>query len=336
MQRPSQPSASARTSGAMTTSPVRHLLAQTPRFGSVIVLVLLIIYFGVATRGNMLSLGSITSILNQISVLGVLSLGLTVCLIIGQFDLSIGWNASLSGMVATGLMSVNSVPTPLAILAAIGVGVLVGLVNGLVVTFLRVNALLATLAMGSVLGGLISWYSVSPFLNLPADFTALGQTVIFHIPSPAIVMAVLGVLLWVFLQQTPPGRWMYAIGGNEEAARVAGVRIRPIQILGFIVCGVCASVSGILLAAQLGSGQPTGAVGLLLSAFAAAFLGSATWREGEFHIAGTVVGVLVLGVVFSGLALTNAPYFLKDIATGLILILAVGSSSLLRTRRKKL
>jgi len=316
--------------------PFRYYLAQTPRFGSVIVLVLLIIYFAIATRGNMLQLGNVTSILNQIAVLGVLSLGLTVCLIIGQFDLSIGWNASLSGMVATGLMSASSVPTPLAIVAALGVGVTVGIVNGLVVTYLKVNALLATLAMGSVLSGIISWYSVSPFLNLPADFTALGQTVILHIPSPAIVMAILAVLLWIFLQQTPAGRWMYAIGGNEEAARVAGVRIRPIQILGFVVCGVCASVSGILLAAQLGSGQPTGAVGLLLSAFAAAFLGSATWREGEFHIAGTIIGVLVLGVVFSGLALTNAPYFLKDIATGVILVLAVGSSSLMRTRRKKL
>lgn len=311
----------------------RSVVAALPRFGTVIVLVLMVAYFAIATSGAIVTTQNIQSILNQISVLGVLSLGLTVCLVLGQFDLSIGWTASLAGMVSTGLMSQHGTPMLIAVLAAIGVGLVVGLVNGLIVTVLRVNALLATLAVGSVISGIINWYSISPFTDgISQSFKDLGQNKVLGVPGPAIVLILLAIGLWTFLQQTAGGRRMYAIGGNEEAARVAGVRIRAMQVLAFVICGVCASISGILLAAQLGSGQPTGAVGLMLSAFAGAFLGSATWREGEFHIGGTIIGVLILGVIFSGLSLTDAAYYFKDITTGVILVLAVGSAAVLRTR----
>jgi ribose transport system permease protein len=303
------------------------------RFGTVIALVVMIVYFAIATSGDMVTSQNIAAILNQIAVLGVLAIGLTVCLVLGQFDLSIGWTASLAGMVATGLMSQHGTPMLVAVAAAVGVGALVGLVNGLIVTVLRVNALLATLAVGSVISGLINWYSISPFTSgIAPSFKSIGQDKVIGIPNAAIVLAVIGIGLWVFLQQTAGGRRMYAIGGNEEAARVAGVNIRRVQLLAFVICGVCAAVSGLLLAAQLGSGQPTGAVGLMLSAFAGAFLGSATWREGEFHVGGTIVGVLILGVVFSGLALTDAAYYLKDIITGAILVIAVGAASVMRAR----
>lgn len=332
------------TKSKPATSPVPASVTERPsivgwavgivrRFGTVVGLVILVAYFSIVTSGELLTSANIAAILNQTAVLGVLALGLTVCLVLGQFDLSIGWTASLAGMICTGLMSQHGTSPWLATLAALAAGALVGLINGIVVTMLRVNALLATLAMGSVISGLINWYSISPFVaNIPQSFVNIGSNKVLGIPIPAIILGVLGLLLWTYLQQTAGGRRMYAVGGNEEAARIAGIRIKRVQLLAFVICGVTAATAGILLAVQLGSGQPTGAVGLLLSAFAGAFLGSATWREGEFHIGGTIVGVLILGVVFSGLALTDAQYFLKDIITGVILVVAVGSASLLRSR----
>jgi ribose transport system permease protein len=301
------------------------------RFGTVVALAGLVLYFALATSGQILTSGSIAAILNQVTVVGILSLGLTVCLVLGQFDLSIGWTASLGGVVATGLMSENGFPAWLAVILALAAGALVGLVNGLVVTYLRVNAFLATLAMGSVLSGVISWYTISPFTaNLSERFLTFGLKEVLGVPLPALVLFVLAVVLWVFLQQTASGRRMYALGGNAEAARIAGVRVKRLQIAAFVICSTCASLAGVLLAAQLGSGQPNGATGLLLGAFAAAFLGASTWRDGEFHIGGTVVGMLIMGVLFSGLALTDAKYFLKDVITGSILVLAVGGASLLK------
>ncbi len=314
-------------------SPAQLVVKVARRFGTVIALGLLIVYFSATTSGAFMTVATANAILTQVSVVGILALGLTVCLIVGEFDLSIGWTASLAGMVATGLMSKNGTPVVVALAVAVGIGIAVGLINGLIVTLLKVNALLATLATGSILSGIINWYSISPFSEgLSPLFLKLGQSKPLGIPMPAYFFFGIAIVLWVLLQQTATGRRIYALGGNAEAARIAGVHTTRLRILAFIISGTCAAVAGLLLAAQLGSGQPTGAVGLLLSAFAGAFLGSATWREGEFHIGGTVIGIFIMGVTFAGLALLDAEYFFRDVITGLILIIAVGSSSLLRAR----
>ncbi|HWM35289.1 MAG TPA: ABC transporter permease [Pseudolysinimonas sp.] len=329
------------TKNAMPKGAMRHRLPGSRlsvldvlrRFGTVIAFVLIVVYFAGSTNGALISSGNIAAILNQAAVVGTMALGLTVCLVLGQLDLSIGYVATLSGLVVTGLQSQQGLPPLVSIPVALAVAALIGLVNGVVVTWLKVNALLATLAMGAIIGGVISWYTITPFTTgIADDFVAFGQTRWGFLPAPAVVLIATAVVLWVFLQQTPTGRRMYALGGNPEAARNAGVRIARLQIVAFVISGLCSGIAGILLSAQLGSGQPTGAVGLLLGAFSAAFLGASTWRDGEFHIGGTILGVLVIGVVFSGLALTDAQYYLKDIVTGAILILAVGSANLLRVR----
>ncbi len=304
------------------------------RFGTVGAFIVMIIYFEIASSGLMLRAQNIGSILNQSAPLGLLSIGLTLCLILGLFDLSIGYTGTLAGMVCTGLMLNQGVAWPVALVATLVMGALIGLINGFIVTVLRVNALVATLAIGSVISGVLLWYSIAPFIGIfPQAFLDIGESSIFPwLPVSVLVFAGVALLMWTFLEKTPTGRRMYAVGGNEEAARIAGVRIKLMQVVAFVVCGLCASGSGVVLAAQLGSGQPTGEIGLLLSAFAAAFLGSATWREGEFHIMGTVIGVLILNVVFSGLALTNAPYWLKYVITGIVLILAVAMGSSLRSK----
>lgn len=302
------------------------------RYGTVIALILLIVFFQLNT-GNFLSSGNIAAVLNQAAVLMLLAGGLTLVLVLGQFDLSVGWVASLAGMICTGLMSEQGVALPLAVLAALAVGAFVGVVNGVLVTALGINALLATLATGSIVSGFLAWYSITPFsAALPDAFLNFGFQRWGWLPAPAVASALICLLGWVVLQHTAPGRYMYAVGGNAEAARIAGVNVRGITIGAFVACSVMAAAGGIVLAAQLGSGQPQGAVGLLLGTFAAAFLGSATWREGQFHLAGTGVGVLILGVVFSGLGIMDTPAWLTSVVTGLILIAAVGLSTLLRPK----
>jgi ribose transport system permease protein len=309
-----------------------RLRELTARYGTVFALIALVVVFQIQT-GNFLSSGNIAAVLNQAAVLALLAGGLTLVLVLGQFDLSIGWVASLGGMIATGLMSQRGVSLPVAVAAALVAGAVIGLINGLLVTVLRINALLATLATASVISGLSSWYSIRPFsTDLAPSFIEFGITTWGWLPAPALAAGLCCFVAWVFLQHTSAGRRMYAVGGNREAARIAGVHVERTMVGAFIACSVMASAGGVLLASQLGSGQPQSAVGLLLGAFAAVFLGSATWREGQFHIAGTVIGVLILGVVFSGLSLLNTPSYLNDIATGIILIVAVGASARLRPR----
>ena len=303
------------------------------RFGTVTALVIMIVCFETASSGLLLRSTDVDAILNQSAPLGLLAVGLTICLILGQFDLSIGYTATLAGMISTGLIINQHLSWLIAVVAALAVSVVIGLVNGFVVTRLRVNALVATLAMGSIIQGILNWYSISPFVGtFPKSFLDIGESNVLGVPTAAIVWVVVSLLLWIFLQKTAGGRRLYAIGGNEEAAQVAGIRIRRMQMWAFVLCALCAGISGIVLASQLNSGQPSGAIGLLLSAFAGAFLGSATWREGEFHIAGTVIGVVMLGVIVAGLAVLNAPYWLNEVITGLVLIAAVAMGSALRKR----
>jgi ribose transport system permease protein len=315
-------------------SPGGAALRFTSRFGAVVALLLLIVLFTVLRPEQFLSSANIVSILGQVAVVGIMALGLTATLIMLEFDLSIGWVGSLAGMLVCGWMANNGMPVPLAILLALAVGAGIGLANGLVVTGLGVNAFIGTLAMGSVVSGAISWYSISPIsAGIPVGFSNIGQGKVLGIPGPVFIMVAVAIVLYVLFEKMVPGRKMYAIGGNSEAARLSGVPIDRYRILAFMISGVCAAAAGIVLASSLASGQPLGATGFLLDAFAAVFLGAATWRDGEFHIGGTLVGVLIIGVIFNGLSLLDAPAWSKDVMRGSILILAVGASGILRRTR---
>lgn len=315
-------------------SPGQIALGFARKYGAVVALILLIIGFTIARPNQFLSYDNVIAILQQVSVLGIMALGLTATLIMLDFDLSIGWVASLAGMLVTGWMSTKGMPVPLAIVLSLGIGVAIGLANGLIVTHLGVNAFIGTLAMGSILSGIITWYSISPFIaNIPQNFVDIGQSKVASVPLPVLILAVFVIALWVLFEKTVPGRRMYAIGGNREAARISGVSINRYRIMAFVISSFCAAAAGVLLAAELASGQPGAATGFLLDAFAASFLGAATWREGEFHMAGTVIGVLIMGVIFNGLSLVDAPSWSKDVLRGAILIVAVGASGILRRQR---
>jgi ribose transport system permease protein len=212
------------------------------------------------------------------------------------------------------------------------VGIFIGLVNGFLVTKVRINAVIATIGVGTMLTGIGFSYSAFPIaIGIPRAFTeiSLGRA-LFGVPNPVFIMAALLIIMWTILNKTDLGQRMQAVGSNIEAARLSGIRVDRMKMFAFATAGFCAALTGVLLTSLLGSGTLAAADGYLLDAFAAVFLGSATLREGQFHILGTLIGVLILAVGFNGLSIFGAPTYFQPIFKGGVLVLAVGLSSLAR------
>lgn len=305
-------------------------LAFMARYGTIVGLLLMIGVFSMLSPDAFPSLGNGLNVLNQASRAAIIAGGLTIAVIVGELDLSIGFAASMEGVLVTGLIVHAGLPIPVAILLVLAVGAFIGLINGLIVTKARVNSVIATLGMGTIIVGLNFAYSsgVPIVAGVPEAFLeiSLGRT--WGIPNNVYVMAAVLLFLWVLVERTSIGQAIQAVGGNPAAARLSGINVDGIKILGFVISGVCAALTGILLASSLGSGTTSAADSYLLTAFAAVFLGSATLRDGEFHVFGTFIGVLIIAVGFNGLAIFGAPTFYQFLFQGVILIVAVGLSSL--------
>jgi len=301
------------------------------RYATILGLVLMIIAFSVLSPRAFPTLSNFTNVLNQASLAMIIAGGLTLAVVVGELDLSIGFAASLHGVLVTGLIVSNKLPIPVAILIIIAAGALIGLVNGLIVTKLKVNSVIATLGVGTILTGLAFAYSagVPIVAGVPEAFLqiSLGRW-LFGIPNNIIFMVLVLGGLWVLVERTAIGQEIQAVGGNPAAARLAGIDVDKIKILGFVISGMCAALTGILLASRLGSGTTSAADSYLLTAFAAVFLGSATLRDGEFHVFGTFIGALIIAFGFNGLNIFGAPTFSQFVFQGAILIVAVGLSSL--------
>ncbi|MER8826622.1 ABC transporter permease [Mesorhizobium sp. M0938] len=304
------------------------------RYGTIIGLLAMIVTFSILSPGAFPTVGNFTNVLNQASLAMIIAGGLTLAVVVGELDLSIGFAASLHGILITGLVVHDKLPIPLAVVIVIALGAVIGLVNGFIVTKVKVNSVIATLGVGTILTGLAFAYSagVPIVAGVPEAFLqlSLGRW-LFGIPNNIIVMILVLGGLWLLVERTPLGQEIQAVGGNAVAARLAGVNVDRIKILGFVISGMCAALTGILLASRLGSGTASAADSYLLTAFAAVFLGSATLRDGEFHVLGTLVGALIIAFGFNGLNIFGAPTFSQYVLQGAILIIAVGMASLGRS-----
>jgi ribose transport system permease protein len=309
----------------------RSSLAIFARYATIIGLALMIVIFSILSPDAFPTLNNFINVLNQASLATIIAGGLTLAVIVGELDLSIGYAASLHGILVTGLIVHNKLPIAVAIVIVLALGALVGVINGLIVTKLRVNSVIATLGVGTIIVGLAFAYSsgVPIVAGVPEGFLqlSLGRW-LFGIPNPIIIMAVVVVGLWVLVERTAIGQEIQAVGGNPIAARLAGISVDRIKILGFVISAVCAALTGALLASRLGSGTTNAADSYLLTAFAAVFLGSATLRDGEFHVLGTFIGTLIIVFGFNGLNIFGAPTFSQYVFQGTILVVAVALSSL--------
>jgi ribose transport system permease protein len=319
------------TSTRRLTPSTKAALAIFARYATIIGLALMIVVFSILSPDAFPTFSNFINVLDQASLAMIISGGLTLALIVGEMDLSVGYSASLHGVLVTGLIVHNKLPIWLAMAIVIALGALVGVANGLIVTKLRVNSVIATLGVGTILVGLAYAYSsgVPIVAGVPESFLqlALGRW-FFGIPNPIIFMALVVVALWALVERTAIGQEIQAVGGNQAAARLAGISVDRIKVLGFVISGMCAALTGALLASRLGSGTTSAADSYLLTAFAAVFLGSATLRDGEFHVLGTFVGTLIIVFGFNGLNIFGAPTFSQYVFQGAILIIAVGLSSL--------
>lgn len=303
-------------------------LAST--YGTLGALVIMIAVFTLLSPGVFLTRGNFIDILSDIAIGAVIACGLTIPMVTGEFDLSIGYVGSFAGVLVTGFVVQQHMSLLVGVVATIGVCAAIGITNGLIVTKVGVSSFIATLGAGTVVQGLNYGYNsgIPITLGVPQSFLNINLKRILGIPLPVYIAAAIVFALWLLLNHTLFGYNAQAIGQNAEAAHLAGIRVDRVRLQSLIVSSVCAGIGGILLATKLGSGQNTAADGYLLTAFAAAFLGSVALRDSEFHIVGTVIGVLTVGVAFNGLAVISAPTFWQYVVQGGLLVAAVALSTI--------
>ncbi|HEY1944052.1 MAG TPA: ABC transporter permease [Roseiarcus sp.] len=308
------------------------------RYGTLVSLVALLIVFSLARSDVFPTVDNLLNIMNQISILGTMAFGLTVCLVMGLFDLSIAAMATLGGYIATYLLVQypDTIGVPIAVFISLAVAAAIGVVNGLIVSYLGISAFIATLATGSIITGAILGISDSKTIitGIPDEFMAIGQGSIVGVSNPILIMLAVGLALWLLLEHTQLGRHLYAIGGSAEASRLSGIAVKRYAPFALAISAACAGLGGLMAAAVLGAGRPQGVGdGYLLNAFAAVFIGASSLRPGKFHIVGTLIGVLLIGVINNGLSVMGVPTFWQYIVQGVLLVVALFSAGVLSLRR---
>lgn len=289
------------------------------------IFVVMFVVFSIWVPDTFLQWNTWKALLDSQAVTAILAVGLVISISAGAFDLAIGAELGLGAIFVSWLLVDKGVGVVAAIVLTLLLGCAAGLVNGLLVTKVRIDSFIATLGMSSVLLAMISWVSNSQqILGLPQGFQRIGTTEILGLTLPVYFMLAVGLVVWYVLEKTPIGRRVYATGGNIEAARLAGVRVAAVVIGSLVACGAIAAFAGLLESSNLGSGDPTIGPAYLLPAFSAAFLGSTQFRGGRFNVWGTIVAVYVLATGVKGLQLAGAPIWIPDLFNGAALLLAVG------------
>lgn len=274
---------------------------------------------------NFLTIDNILNVLRQVSINGLIAFGMTFVILTGGIDLSVGSIFALSSALSAGMM-VGGMDPILAVLCGVLLGAMMGTVNGLAITKGKVAPFIATLATMTVYRGLTLVYTEGkPITGLSdaVSFQMIGKGYFFGIPFPIIIMLVSFAILLVVLQNTTFGRGIYAIGGNEEASRLSGLKVDGIKIGVYTISGAMAALAGIILTSRLNSAQPTAGTSYELDAIAAVVLGGTSLAGGRGRIVGTLIGVLIIGVLNNGLNLLGVSSFYQQVVKGGVILLAV-------------
>ncbi|HWJ73117.1 MAG TPA: ribose ABC transporter permease [Kaistia sp.] len=297
------------------------------RVGILMVLVALVILMSVIAP-NFNRVDNLLNIARSISVNAILAAGLTFVILTGGIDLSVGSIVAVSGVVAV-IAAIAGWPAPAAIVAGMLAGAACGLINGLLTAYLALAPFIVTLGTMTFLRGLA--YTITegqPIVSSDLNFRDMGNGYLSSVPIPVLVMAVVYLVAWFILERTRYGRHVYAVGGNVQAARLAGVRVNRVTTSVYVIAGACAGLAGIIFAARVISAQPTAGTGYELDAIAAVVLGGTSLAGGRGRIVGTLIGSIILGVLSTGLILLNVPFFTQLLIKGVVIILAVAIDSL--------
>jgi ribose/xylose/arabinose/galactoside ABC-type transport system permease subunit len=300
-----------------------RMKSSSGRWGLVVALALIFVALSIV-KPTFLTVANLINLVRQISINGILAVGVTYVLLTGGVDLSLGSLVALTGVVAACFAHPGQYPVIVPVLMAVGAGASCGLVNGFVITRGRVAPFVVTLGMMTAARGLALVISGGrPVSNLSREFTAMGSGDLLGIPAPIVIFAAVALVSHVFLKNIQLGRYIYAVGGNENAARASGIRVERVKMFAYTVCAALAGLAGVVLASRITTGQPNAGVGYELDAIAAVVIGGTSLNGGVGGIGGTILGALLMGVINNGLDLLNVSSYYQQIVKGIIIAGAV-------------
>lgn len=289
------------------------------------VLIIMVIAISILSGGKFLKITNILNVLRQVTITGTLAIGMTLVLITGGIDLSVGSVMAIAGVVAADLAHIDgSLPLSISIIVGVGIGLLFGAVNGFLIAYINAPAFIVTLGMQSVSRGIAYIYTQgSPIINLSDKFLFIGKGMVFGIPFPVYIFVIFIIFNIYILHYSKLGRYIYAIGNNEAAAIASGVKTKLVKLFVYCNCGALAGFTGLLLASRTSSAVPNAATGYELDAIAAAVIGGTSTAGGIGSMYGTTVGILILGILSNGLDLLNVSSYIQQVVKGLVIIAAV-------------
>ncbi|WP_288037275.1 ABC transporter permease [Acidiphilium sp.] len=319
----------------MMNRTLSHLVAT---YGLLVVFALVIVFFGLLRPQSFLGATNLDSILVSQSVTAMLALAEMIPLATKQFDLSVGYHLGVAQVLVVGLQVKQGMSFPEAMAVILALSLIVGFVNGVLVTRFRIDSFIASMGTGTLLYGIANWYSNGEQIvgmNLPDVF--INMTEIVHgVPLPSVYVAIIALILWIVTERLPLGRNLYVIGANPHAAELTGIDINRHVLGAFVASGFLSGAAGLMLGSMLQTGTPSVGPEYLLPAFAATLLGATSIKPGRVNVVGTLLSVLVLAFSFSGVQQLGAPFYVQYFFNGGILIVAVGLSIYAARRRQSL
>lgn len=288
----------------------------------------LIILMAVITiiNSNFLTANNLLNLLLQVTSNALIAFGMTFVILTGGIDLSVGSILALSSALTAGLLG-SGIPVTLAILISLILGCILGMVNGLLISYGKLAPFIVTLATMTIFrGATLVYTNGNPITKGLSDtflFQFLGQGYIVGIPFPVIIMFIVFIVLYVLLHKTAFGKSVYAIGGNEKAAYISGVKLNKVKIIIYSISGIMASISGLIITSRLSSAQPTAGASYEMDAIAAVVLGGTSLSGGKGRILGTLIGALIIGVLNNGLNIIGVSAFWQQVVKGVVILIAV-------------
>ena len=294
--------------------------------GIIVAFLVLCVFLSVfpKTSGSFFTRQNIFNVLRQISTNLFLACGMTMVIILGGIDLSVGSIIALSGCISAGCVARYNLPLPIALLMGLLVGLLVGMFNGAVISKTTIPAFIVTLATMNIAKGLAYVYTGgSPVRVVTKEWQFLGAGYVGIFPTPVVILVIVLIITAIIMNKTNMGRHMYAVGGNQQAAEFSGIKVEKVKFFVHAFSGLMAGLAGIVLASRMYSGQPTACDGAEMDAIAAVVVGGTSMAGGSGKIGGTIIGGLIIGVLNNGLNLLNVNSFWQYVVKGVVILLAV-------------
>ncbi|WP_179379383.1 ABC transporter permease [Jannaschia marina] len=302
------------------------LIRLIPVYGLLILMVGLILLFSILLPNTFPTVLNLRAIISDKAIIAILSLAAMIPMVAGRIDLTVGYGIVLWHILAISLQTLYGIPWPIACVIVLALGAFTGLLNGFLVEIAKIDAFIATLGTGTVLYALALWHTGGRQVVgvLPQGFYDLNGTFVFGLPITGFYVLAITVALWLVLEYTPIGRYLYAIGANPKAAELNGIPTRKFVVGAFITSGTMTALAGVLLASKLRIGQASVGLEFLLPALVGAFLGSTTIKPGRVNVWGTIVGVVILAVGISGIQQFGGSFWVEPMFNGLTLLIAIG------------